>query len=158
MPVQTRPVQTLPAQSLLAAPSQRLWMERQAWFQRRLDDTRGEMPAAIGEQAEALLVDLQLSFCAGAWVAVVILAQTVLDADLADRAAAQEGGAGGGDGLALNDIRFGRDYVWLRNRRNDLVHEEGRTALTIRDQTQDRTRLEAEARRAVELLFKALKG
>ncbi len=153
MPVQTRPVQTLPAQSLLAAPSQRLWMERQAWFQRRLDDTRGEMPAAIGEQAEALLVDLQLSFCAGAWVAVVILAQTALDADLADRELAGEE-----TGIALNDIRFGRDYVWLRNRRNDLVHEEGRTALTVRDQTQDRARLEAEARRAEEMLFKALKG
>ena len=147
------PVQTLPAQSLLAAPSQRLWMERQAWFQRRLDDTRGEMPTAIGEQAEALLVDLQLSFCAGAWVAVVILAQTVLDADLADRELAGEE-----TGIVLNDIRFGRDYVWLRNRRNDLVHDEGRTALTIRDQTGDRARLEAEARRAVELLFKALKG
>jgi len=153
MPVQTRPVQTLPAQSLLAAPSQRLWMERQGWFQRRLDDMRGETPTAIGEQAEALLVDLQLSFCAGAWVAVVILAQTALDADLADRELAGEE-----TGIALNDIRFGRDYVWLRNRRNDLVHEEGRTALTVRDQTQDRARLEAEARRAVELFFKALKG
>lgn len=137
---------------LFAAPSQRLWNERQAWFQRRLDDALGDGPA-IGEQAAALLIDLQLAFCAGAWVAAIILAQTALDADLSDRAA-----TGMGEGLALNDIRFGRDYVWLRNRRNDLVHEEGRTALTVRDQAQDRARLEAEARRAVELLFKALKG
>ncbi|MDM7947148.1 MAG: hypothetical protein QUV20_12525 [Oceanibaculum nanhaiense] len=140
-------------QPLLAAPSSRLWAERQAWFQRRLDDSRGEMPTVIGEQAEALLIDLQLAFCAGAWGAVVILAQTVLDADLADRELAGEE-----MGIALNDIRFGRDYVWLRNRRNDLVHEEGRTALTMHDQTQHRQRLEVEARRAVELLFKALKG
>lgn len=147
-------------QPILAAPSQRLWAERQAWFQRRLDDARGAEGSAIGEQAAALLIDLQLAFCAGAWVAAIILAQTVLDADLADRELA--GGAGGtrgaGEGIALNDIRFGRDYVWLRNRRNDLVHEEGRTALTVRDQTQDRQRLESEARRAVELLFKALRG
>ena len=140
-------------QPSLAAPSSRLWAERQAWFQRRLDDSRGEMPTVIGEQAEALLIDLQLAFCAGAWGAVVILAQTVLDADLADRELAGEE-----TGIALNDIRFGRDYVWLRNRRNDLVHEEGRTALTMHDQTQHRQRLEVEARRAVELLFKALKG
>lgn len=143
-----------PVQPLLTTPSQRLWTERQAWFQRRLDDSRSETQAALGEQAEALLIDLQLAFCAGAWVAVVILSQTVLDADLADRAAARERG---GDGLVLNDIRFGRDYVWLRNRRNDLVHEEGRAALTLRDQIQDRQRLESEARRAVELLFKALR-
>ncbi|MFN3461742.1 MAG: hypothetical protein ACK4ZN_12085 [Oceanibaculum sp.] len=141
-------------QPLLAAPSQRLWSERQAWFQRRLDDARGAEDAAIGEQAEALLIDLQLAFCAGAWVAAIILAQTVLDADLADRELA----GGAGEGIALNDIRFGRDYVWLRNRRNDLVHEEGRTALTVRDQTQDRQHLESEARRAVELLFKALRS
>ncbi|MCH2396007.1 hypothetical protein [Oceanibaculum sp.] len=146
-------------QPLLAAPSQRLWQERQAWFQRRLDDALGDedtaigAPIPIGAQAEALLIDLQLSFCAGAWAAAIILAQTVLDADLADRELAGEE-----TGIALNDIRFGRDYVWLRNRRNDLVHEEGRTALTVRDQIQDRQHLEAEARRAVELLFKALKG
>lgn len=145
----------MPVQPLLAPPSHRLWNERQAWFQRRLDDSYGDTPPAIGEQAEALLIDLQLAFCAGAWVAVVILAQTVLDADMADRAAAA---MQGGDGLVLNEIRFGRDYVWLRNRRNDLVHEEGRTALTMRDQTQHRAHLESEARRAVELLFKALKG
>ena len=138
---------------ILAAPSQRLWQERQAWFQRRLDDALGDGDAAIGAQAEALLIDLQLSFCAGAWAAAIILAQTVLDADFADRELAGEE-----TGIALNDIRFGRDYVWLRNRRNDLVHEEGRTALTVRDQIQDRQRLEAEARRAVELLFKALKS
>jgi hypothetical protein len=143
----------MPVQPLLAAPSQRLWNERQAWFQRRLDDSRGETPPAIGEQAEALLIDLQLAFCAGAWVAAVILAQTVLDADLADREL-----AGHETGIALNEIRFGRDYVWLRNRRNDLVHEEGRSALTMRDQAQHRAHLESEARRAVELLFKALKG
>ena len=138
---------------ILAAPSQRLWQERQAWFQRRLDDGLGDGDAAIGAQAEALLIDLQLSFCAGAWAAAIILAQTVLDADLADRELAGEE-----TGIVLNDIRFGRDYVWLRNRRNDLVHEEGRTALTVRDQIQDRQHLEAEARRAVELLFKALKS
>ncbi|WP_157089421.1 hypothetical protein [Oceanibaculum pacificum] len=136
--------------AVLAAPAHRLWAERQIWFQRRMDDASAAGPIAIGEQAEALLVDLQLAFCAGAWVAVVILAQTVLDADMADREAAGAGGIG------LNDIRFGHDYIWLRNRRNALVHEEGDTALALRDQTATRDRLERDARRAVELLFKAL--
>ena len=137
---------------ILSAPSQRLWAERQAWFQRRLDDAARGGPITIGEQAEALLIDLQLAFCAGAWVTCVILAQTILDADLADREAAGTGG------IALNTLRFGPDYVWLRNRRNALVHEEGETALTLRDQTAARDRLERDARRAIDLLLESMEG
>ncbi|GHD58961.1 hypothetical protein GCM10017083_42720 [Thalassobaculum fulvum] len=135
-------------------PSPRLWTDRVRWFDERLRKAADDNPLHVGSQTEAVLAELRRVFAAGAWVAAVVLAQTAIDSEVSERVEQAVG-----DGLYLNEVRFGRDYVWLRDRRNAYLHNEGPLpAVTARDLALDQPRLEKEARRAVELMADALAG
>ena len=127
------------------------FQERCRWLEGRvceLSDGEGLRPAP---QADALLAEMNQVFCDGAWLATVILAQAVLDADLAENDNL--------DGASLNELRFGRGYVWLRERRNLLLHADGPgPVVTVVGRTRDAAALERDARRAVELVIKGLAG
>lgn len=124
---------------------------RRQWVARLVEaesDGAGIFPSP---QADALLAEMVQVFCDGAWLATVILAQAALDADLAENDHL--------DGATLNELRHGRGYVWLRARRNALLHADGLgPAVTIEGRTRDAAALEREARRAVELAVKGLAG
>jgi len=136
---------------ILDPPNHRTWSERLGWFDSRFRATPGDPPPQVGAQSEALLHELRRAFAAGGWVTVVILAQTVIDSEIAERLDAD------GDGIELNEMRFGRDYVWLRERRNAYVHNDRPgPAITARELELDADRLEREARRAVQLVGAAL--
>lgn len=135
-------------------PSPRAWSERVRWFDERLRRVGGDLPMPVDAQTEAILTELRRVFAAGAWVAVVILAQTAIDSAVAERVETAVG-----DGLDLNTVRFGRDYVWLRDRRNAYVHNDvPLPAITTHELVRDGDRLEREARKAVELMANALAG
>jgi len=125
--------------------------ERWRWLEgrvREVSDGEGLCPAP---QADALLAEMNQVFCDGAWLATMILAQAVLDADLTE--------SDNLDGANLNELRFGRGYVWLRERRNLLLHADGPgPAVTVVGRTRDVAALERDARRAVELVIKGLAG
>ncbi|NQW12380.1 MAG: hypothetical protein HQ481_21150 [Alphaproteobacteria bacterium] len=138
--------------TLADPPSLRTWSDRVRWFDERLRRAGGDTPVPVDPQTEAILTELRRVFAAGAWVAVVVLAQTAIDSAVAERVERAVG-----DGLDLNTVRFGRDYVWLRDRRNAYVHNDSPLpAITARDLAQDVQRLEREARKAVELMAAAL--
>jgi hypothetical protein len=124
---------------------------RRVWISRLIEsqgDGAGLFPSP---QADALLAEMVQVFCDGAWLASVILAQAVLDADLAENEQL--------DGLTLNELRHGRSYIWLRERRNALVHADGPgPAVTVDSRTREAAALERDARRAVELVVKGLAG
>ena len=123
--------------------------QRGLWLSKRIEietDGAGLHPPP---QADALLAELSQVFCDGAWLATVILAQAVLDADLMENDRL--------DGAMLNELRYGRGYVWLRERRNVLVHADGPgPAVTVDSRARDAAALERDARRAVELVIKGL--
>lgn len=150
-------------------PSHRQWTERLRWFDDRLRRAGGDGPLQVDAQTEAILTELRRVFAAGAWVTAVILAQTAIDSDVADQTGGHDWeleeaevavGAGGyGGGLHLNTVRFGRDYVWLRDKRNGYVHNDDRLpAITARELSLEASRLEQEARKAVDLMADALAG
>ena len=141
------------------APLPRDWTGRARWL---ADAAAGkQVTPALCEcpQAAALLAEMARVFRAGAWPSAVILAQAVIDAELAARLA-----AGNDDPMALNALRFGADFVWLRDRRNRLIHgseEDGRRrVLTLVDVTDggggDQASWERDARRAVTVVLDAL--
>lgn len=151
-------------------PSHRQWTERLRWFDDRLRRAGGDRPLQVDAQTEAILTELRRVFAAGAWVTAVILAQTAIDSDVADQVGHDDWemeeadmavgmGSGGGGGLHLNTVRFGRDYVWLRDKRNGYVHNDDRLpAITARELALEASRLEQEARKAVDLMADALAG
>lgn len=140
-------------------PAPRDWPGRARWLADAAARRQVTPELCESPQAAALLVEMARVFCAGAWPSVVILAQAVIDAELAARLA-----GGGGDPMAFNAMRFGADFGWLRDRRNRLIHgsdgEDRRRVLTLADVTDggggDQAAWERDARRAAGLALDAL--
>lgn len=126
--------------------------ERLAWFRATVGSA--EM-GQISDQAAALLAELETIFVAGAWVATVILAAAVIEAEI--RA---EGGEGRytNTGVLFREAGLGEDFDWLRQRRNALLHFTGTPALTVDMFWFQAAELEADARRAVGLVARMLGG
>ena len=67
----------------LECPTSDVWEQRRQWFEQRLDEAQHPLASYIvSDHATALLVDLQACYCAGAWIAVVILSISIIDAQL----------------------------------------------------------------------------
>jgi hypothetical protein len=97
-----------------------------------------------------VVVDLQCAFCAGAWIAVVVLAAAAIDAHLHDA----EGFTGNAK-RAIDEAGADLQLHTLRKRRNALIHSDPDSpAITVDQQWSERVRLEEDARLAVELVFR----
>ncbi|TQV83747.1 hypothetical protein [Denitrobaculum tricleocarpae] len=131
----------------LELPSDEVWSERRFWFE-DLEATAGQSGApAPSEQACALMIDLQSSFCAGAFSAVVILAAAIIEAQ-AERAQIDD---------RQQDPGYRKARRWLQDLRNKLVHEDRESpAITVEDHWLRRGEWETAARRAIVLAFAAL--
>jgi len=126
----------------LERPDEATWDERRLWFEEREAAFAQGGAETLSEQACALMIDLQATFCAGIWSAVVILAAAIVDLQ------ASEGSLAGLDK---------KERDWLRLRRNALVHKHPtRPGITMKDQWAGRDRWEKYARRAVEAALAAL--
>ena len=132
-------------------PDQGAWEARRQWFE-DLEAARSRVGAAApSEQACALMIDLQATFCAGAWAASVILAAAIVDSQAREAKSLGLGHKGEVPGLARGELR------WLRDLRNRLVHEDrDKPVILIEDQWTRRKTWERHARRAVEAAFAAL--
>ena len=133
-------------------PSKHVWAARRQWFEETFDlDLRGG-GYTLGEHASGLLIDLQSIYCVGAFVSVIILSCTIVDAHL--REAELEARFDGGMQSAFFQSSHNAELDWLRRRRNELVHYKSSRALAIsvEDQWAKRESHEADARRAIELV------
>lgn len=137
----------------LDLPTVDFWESRRAWFEQVEEKARGEGSYLLSEQACALTADVQACFCAGAWLGVIVLAASVVDATL--REIELPGFTGNSRDLIAQagaDPRLQK----LRKRRNSLVHvSQVSAAITVDQQWADRASLESEAREAVTLMFGA---
>ena len=132
-------------------PDQGAWEARRQWFE-DLEAARARAGAAApSEQACALMIDLQATFCAGAWAASVILAAAIVDSQAREAKSLGLGHKGEVPGLERGELR------WLRDLRNRLVHEDrDKPVIVIEDQWTRRKAWERHARRAIGAAFSAL--
>lgn len=137
----------------LQCPSQKEWNARADWIEKINDRYAGMGGYIVSDQACAMMMDVQSAFCAGAWVAVVILSLTVVDAQLRE---IELPGFSGNTKTLIDAASANSRLHKLRLRRNALIHlDPDSPAITVDQQWLDRERLEAEAREAVELMFEA---
>jgi len=122
----------------LEPPPPASWRQRNDWFWRAHDINAGPQPLDLEPQSAALLAELELVFCSGAWASVVILAWTLVEA--------AERRAGHGDDTPASDVD------WLREQRNRLVHVSAAAPV----EPPDEAALEAAAQGAVRVVFKTL--
>ena len=127
----------------LDPPDPLLWDERRLWFEARQQVQARHGGRRFSEQATALTVELQACFCAGAWVASVILAAVIVESQA--------------EATGRHDAVPAEELVWLRGLRNALLHEDRREPLlTVEDHWTARPDWEKAARRAVSLVFLSL--
>jgi len=137
----------------LEPPSIDLWNTRREWFETQLLAYEKGASYLVSEQACALMAEVQSCYCAGIWVAVVILAYTVLEAQLLET---EMLGVEGNSKELLNSRGFGEEYQRFRLRRNRIVHlRPGEPAITVDQQWGSRLELKAEAENAIQLMFAA---
>ncbi|MGO1121148.1 hypothetical protein ACTL6U_20830 [Rhodovibrionaceae bacterium A322] len=127
----------------LDPPDPLIWDERRLWFEEQEAEAAEQGLRHLPEQAAALLIDLQATFCSGAWAASLILTAAIVEAQLKAVGTAEQAGSD--------------EQRWLRALRNRLLHAgEGSAILTVQDQWTNRSHWEGEARRAIRLLFATL--
>jgi hypothetical protein len=121
----------------LQPPAAAAWRTRNDWFWQAHDINAGPQPLDLEPRAAALLAELELLFCVGAWASVVIVAWTLVEGVERRTARGDETPAG--------------DVDWLREQRNALVHHAAGVS-----ETPDDAALEAMAQGAVRIVFKTL--
>jgi hypothetical protein len=137
----------------LEHPSFSLWDNRRRWVESMAEPPHECGGYSLSEQATALTADVQAAFCAGAWIAVIVLAAAVIDAQLREDAVP---GFVGNSKALIAAAGLDERFQDLRKRRNLLVHSDpARPALTVESQWSDRVSLEQEARKAVQLVFES---
>lgn len=137
----------------LEQPSAELWEARRSWFDQLSESIAGAGSYIVSEQACALIGEVQTAFCAGAWIAVLVLAMAVVDAQLRET---ELPGFTGNTKQLLDTARADPELQRLREKRNAIIHVEPENpAITVDQQWANRAELEQEAKQAVRLMFEA---
>jgi len=135
----------------LEYPGKELWESRERWCEEVNESYEGEGSYLVSEQACALAGEVQTAFCAGAWIAVIVLAIAVIDAQLRET---ELPGFKGSTKELLASINANPNLQKLRERRNAVIHVDPENpAITVDQQWTNRTILEQEARQAIRLMF-----
>lgn len=138
----------------LDQPTQEIWEARRNWFEQLSESyVNGEGSYFVSDQACALCGDIELAFCAGAWNAVVILAMAVVDSQLRETEFPDFKGS---TNELLKSIGLNERLLWLRRKLNQLVHINIEDpTITLDQQWSNQEQLEADARKAIGLMFEA---
>jgi len=134
--------------------SPRNFVTRKQWLQNVLDEAVDKENSTLSDmnlnsRAAALMLEAMRVFCTGNWVSTLILSQATIDAALWDE--------DGLKGINTNKLRTDAEYVWLRNRRNTILHSvPGVTPITMHDFNLDDEGLEKDAKQALLLTIRGL--
>jgi hypothetical protein len=134
-----------------------LWNERYDWL-RKAEETEAGVWGLVFLSSHGTLLsyDVEIAFCAGAWLSVIVLAHTAIDATIRDTE------SGDYESNSRRVFREDEDLQWLRRLRNQLVHvsapdspkalpEEAENDVAAYQES-----LEPSARRAVRLMFRII--
>jgi hypothetical protein len=137
----------------LEYPSKELWESRRIWFEQTSESFQGEGSYIVGEQACALMGEVQTVFCSGSWIAVIVLATAVVDAQFRETGDSDFKG-NTKDLLDANEVN--PELQRIRARCNTIIHiNPNQPAITLDIQWGNRKELEEEAKQAVKLMFEA---
>ena len=138
---------------LLDFPNKATWTKRSLWIENEIEQSmKGSY--LVSDHATALFMDLQACYCIGAWLSVIILSVSVIDAHLRETEAMDNKI---GTAKLLEEYYFGEeDVTWLRRLRNKYVHVDiDEPALEMNHQYYHRDILEIDATKAIKMVIAA---
>jgi hypothetical protein len=129
------------------------WQKRQEWINGEIDNAGLECCDAC-DHSIALFMDMSLAYCAGAWLSVIIMSISVIDAHLRGTEALNDKL---GTAKMLNDYYQGENIDWLRGLRNKYVHfKVDNPIFEMNDFFDKQEEFEKEATIAIKMTIKAL--
>lgn len=123
------------------------WNARREQFRRMENMAFGRLGMDSHGQIDPLILELEHVYCAGAWVAVVVLAFAIVEVYMHSRGLGKKPDWPG----YLVKYRIADQAEWLRKRRNALMHMQSARSpsLTIHAQFNTREELYRDAKKAV---------
>lgn len=140
---------------LFDCPDKAKWNQRMDWISNEIEiaEKKG-LGFAVSDHATALFMDMQLAYCAGAWLSVLITSVSVIDSHLRETEAMDDKI---GTAKLLNEYYEGDDINWLRQLRNKYVHLNlDNPALEMNAWFDNQKQFEADATRAIRMTINAL--
>lgn len=138
---------------LFDCPPQKIWQERRMWLDEKIFEAE-KGGNFTSDHAIALFMDMQLAFCSGAWISVIIMSISVIDSHLRETEAMN---SDIGTAKLLSEYFLGDDIDWLRQLRNRYVHHNlNKPLFDINDWFNNQSELEKDAYKAMEMTISAL--
>jgi len=140
--------------NLFDYPNKEIWQKRRSWLDTELEQAEVGFSYPVSDHATALFMDMQTAYCSGAWISVVIMSVSVIDAHLRETEATDNKIR---TAKLLTDFYEGDDIDWLRQLRNKYVHHNlDRPILKMNDWFNNQEQLELDATKAMKMTIKAL--
>ncbi len=135
-------------------PDREIWQKRNDWIENEIEISMTGGSYLVSDHATALFADIQACYCIGAWLSVIILSISIIDAHLRETECLDENI---GTAQLLNEYYNGPyDINWLRKLRNKYVHVDiNSPALEMNHQYLKRSELEEDATKAIKMIIKA---
>ncbi len=139
---------------LFEFPNREIWQKRRNWLDHKLEKAETGFSYLLSDHSTALFMDMQIAYCSGAWISVVIMSVSVIDAHLRETEAMD---SKIGTAKLLTDYYNGDDIDWLRQLRNKYVHHNlDKPILEMNEWFNNQDQLELNATKAISMTIKAL--
>lgn len=139
---------------LFEYPNREIWQKRRNWLDNELEKAETGFSYLVSDHSTALFMDMQIAYCSGAWLSVVIMSVSVIDAHLRETEAMDDKI---GTAKLLTEYYEGENIDWLRQLRNRYVHHNlDKPILEMNDWFINQEQLELNATKAIEMTIKAL--
>jgi hypothetical protein len=132
--------------------SSKIWQHRQDWISEELE--KAEVAGhAMSDYALVLFQDMELAYCAGAWISVIIVSVSIIDAHLREDIEDDKIGTA----RLLSKFYDGENIDWLRKLRNKYVHYDiSNPVLDLDSYYSKEEELEQDATTAIRMVIKTL--
>ncbi|XKH00301.1 hypothetical protein LG325_09315 [Marinobacter nauticus] len=132
-------------------PSSELWQQRRKDYDYLWSIAIHPDGSSNCQHAGSLKLELERCYCAGAWVACIIIAEAICEIHFS----AEKKSNGINKNIFSEKLGILEDLKWLRDRRNALIHDKKQgMSLSNKDYRRERNSLENDAKRATLLALK----
>ncbi len=131
-------------------PSQEVWDYRTRWFSYAMNNALGDGLIGVStKHARVLELELETVFCAGAWYATIVFACAAAEVYVAGQGSKTEA-------KFLKDFNLRDDWIWLTNRRKNIIHSTQHSPDRPNDMLYEQPELEEDAKRAVQIALNVM--
>lgn len=131
-----------------------IWIKRRQWLDNELEKAETGLVYVVSDHSTALFMDMQIAFCSGAWISIVIMSVAVIDSHLRETEAMD---TSIGTAKLLKEFYEGEEIDWLRQLRNKYVHHNpDKPFIEMNDWFNNQDQLEKDAAKAMKMTISTL--